>query len=102
MKRVFIAFSNETTVLIGRWPVKEISMRLLFLTLLGLVACDPLGCDDGLVDQCLRKQVFDKCMDEAPKTGLVTNWNKVISECGSQAYYQSIRRPSQIKPECKP
>jgi hypothetical protein len=55
-------------------------------------------------DQCLRAQVFEKCMRVLPAGPVATqynDWDEVVSECGRQSYYQSIRNREFIKPECQ-
>ena len=55
-------------------------------------------------DQCLRAVVFEKCMRVLPAGPLAAkynDWDEVVSECGRQSYYQSIRNRKHIKPECQ-
>lgn len=60
----------------------------------------------SLPDQCLRAQLFQQCMNslpEGPKTaGKYNDWDEVVEACASSSYFQSIRRVSQIEPECAP
>ena len=56
-------------------------------------------------DQCMRREIFQECMKAlpaGPKATMYNDWNEVVAECESVAYYQSLRRTSQIKPECLP
>lgn len=56
------------------------------------------------VDQCMRRELFDKCMASLPKgpQSTVTNdWDEVVGRCDSIAYYQSLRPKNQIKAACK-
>lgn len=73
------------------------------LLTVGLGGCDPT--DPVLTDQCLRQELFKQCMSRLPKgperVGAAANdWQEVVAECGSQAYYQAKRKASSIKPEC--
>lgn len=69
---------------------------------LTLVACnDP---PPSQVNQCLRAEVFKQCMAILPAGPLATkynDWDEVVSECGSQAYYQSVRKTETIPVECR-
>lgn len=65
------------------------------------------GCDEDpqQADQCMRTKLFESCMRSLPAGPVSTqynDWAEVINECGSVAYYQSLRRESQIKLECRP
>lgn len=45
-------------------------------------------------DQELRAKLFQECLKLIPKGPQVVkynDWDEVVSECGSQAYYQSMR-----------
>lgn len=81
--------------------------RLLILSVLALTACSeevPIMKNAHIVDQCLRSTVFQQCMKVLPAGPLATkynDWDEVVSECGRQAYYQSIRNRQFIKPECQ-
>lgn len=65
------------------------------------------GCElpeDPAVDQRKRQALFDKCLANIPKgpSSVVNNdWDEVVSECSSAAYYQSLRIKSQIPLECR-
>ena len=55
-------------------------------------------------DQCLRAVIFEKCMRVLPAGPVATqynDWDEVVSECGRQSYYQSIRNREFVKPECQ-
>lgn len=57
-------------------------------------------------DQCLRQEIFKQCVANIPKgpthlTASGNDWDEVISQCESAAYYQSMRIKSIIKPECR-
>ncbi len=68
----------------------------------GLGGCaDP---DPQLVDQCMRREIFQQCMKAlpaGPKATRYNDWGEVVSKCEDVAYYQSLRRKSWIKPECQ-
>ena len=69
----------------------------------GLGGCaDP---DPQRVDQCMRREIFQQCLTNlpaGPKATMYNDWDEVVKECENVAYYQSLRRQSGIKPECRP
>ena len=68
----------------------------------GLGGCSP---DPRTVDQCMRQEIFQQCMKAlpaGPKATMYNDWDEVVGQCDSVAHYQSLRRKSQIKPECQP
>ena len=73
------------------------------IVLLLLAGCE-WGTQSFAPDQCIRNQIFERCLTTVPKGPDHTrynDWSEVIEECGSQAYYQSLRDKDTIKPECK-
>lgn len=66
------------------------------------------GCSDEMrtdPDQCLRVELFRECMRSVPAGPVSTkynDWSEVVSECGSQSYYQSRRNRALIAEECRP
>ena len=66
------------------------------------------GCadpDQTRADQCMRREIFQQCMKAlpaGPKATMYNDWDEVVGKCEDVAYYQSLRRKSQIKPECLP
>ena len=83
-------------------------MKKLFLLLpLLLIACgkdDKPFIDERVANQCLRRELFNECMKMLPAGPLATkynDWDEVVAECGSQAYYMSQRIKSTIPPECR-
>lgn len=67
-----------------------------------------LGCSvpesSNGTDQCLRQELFSKCLAELPKGPDSTNyndWAEVVSSCQNAAYYHSIRKLEFVKPECR-
>jgi len=55
-------------------------------------------------DQCIRAEQFQQCLASVPAGPTSTqynDWSEVVSECRNTAYYQSLRDPSAIKPECR-
>lgn len=55
-------------------------------------------------DQCLRAEIFQACMKalpQGPQQTKFNDWDEVVEACASTAYYQSVRLPEHIKPECK-
>ena len=79
-------------------------MRAAFaMSLLLLAGCGEYATPEP--DQCLRAELFKSCMASLPAGPQATkynDWDEVVSACGSQAYYQSLRRPANIAKECKP
>lgn len=81
--------------------------KLLLILPLLLVACskdDKPFIDERVANQCLRREIFNECMKILPAGPLATkynDWDEVVGECGSQAYYLSIRNKSTIPPECR-
>ena len=76
---------------------------VLILTVLVLAGCAPS--DPQSYDQCMRREIFMQCMQALPAGPLATkynDWDEVVSECGSQAVYLSMRRQSRIPVECRP
>jgi hypothetical protein len=66
------------------------------------------GCadqDPQSLDQCMRREIFQQCMKALPAGPTATmynDWDEVVGAGESAAHYQSLRRKSQIKPECGP
>lgn len=66
------------------------------------------GCanpDPQMADQCMRREIFQQCMKAlpaGPKATMYNDWDEVVAKCEDAAYYQSLRRTSQVKPECRP
>ncbi len=55
-------------------------------------------------DQCLRVELFERCMKllpAGPKHTQYNDWDEVVSECETAAYQQSLRSKKHIKPECR-
>jgi hypothetical protein len=74
---------------------------LLCSMLMSLAACQPT---QTIVDQCMRVELFSRCLAAAPagpQTTTYNDWAEVISQCRSEAYYQSLRMRAHIKPECR-
>ncbi len=54
-------------------------------------------------DQCLRREIFQQCMKALPAGPQATkynDWDEVVGECESVAYYQSLKKKTQITAEC--
>ena len=53
-------------------------------------------------DQCIRREIFLQCISITDPHPNLNNDNraKIISECGTQSYYLSLRQKSRVKPEC--
>ena len=56
------------------------------------------GCDEvkgPVVNQEIRERLFFQCLERIPKGPEQTkynDWDDVVSECGTQAYYMSLNR----------
>jgi hypothetical protein len=80
--------------------------KLILLSLLLLAAChdDKPFIDERVANQCLRRELFNECMKMLPAGPVATkynDWDEVVAECGSQAYYMSHRRESTIPQGCR-
>lgn len=77
-------------------------MRIAIAAIIALAAA---GCDDvSIADQCLRAERFDACLKSlpaGPQSTRYNDWSEVVSACESAAYYQSLRKKSAIRAECK-
>jgi hypothetical protein len=75
----------------------------IITALLLLTGCDSPISSNG-PNQCMRQKLFKECLELlpiGPRTVSNSNdWDEVVSECGSQAYYQSLRRRDQIDVKC--
>jgi hypothetical protein len=80
---------------------------LLIITILGITACNSetqIMAPANIIDQCMRPKLFEQCMKLLPAGPVATqynDWDEVVSECGRQAYYQSVRKREFVKPECR-
>ena len=69
--------------------------------LLLLTACSVLV--GPSVDQCLRAELTQTCLEKVPagpSTVTFNDWAEVVNACAQMAYYQAIRQPAVIRPEC--
>jgi hypothetical protein len=61
--------------------------------------------DDVIImDQCLRREIFNECLKNLPGGPVATkynDWDEVVSECRTAAYYMSKRKRAVVKPECE-
>jgi hypothetical protein len=87
-------------------------IKLIFtlITIAFLSGCDlsqnQAPVDKTISNQCIRAELFKQCMSMIPvgPSTLVdtkNNWSDVVSECGTQSYYQSLRAKSKIPVECR-
>lgn len=66
------------------------------------------GCNsssDPLPDQCLRRELFARCLTAVPNERGSTvhiDWDEVIRACDGVAFHQSLRSLDQITAECRP
>ena len=62
------------------------------------------GCTESTgPDQCLRREIFQQCMKALPAGPQATkynDWDEVVDKCESVAYYQSLKKKTQITAEC--
>lgn len=83
---------------------------ILLLALLALAGCHRIGEEpiirpDPAVDQCLRVELFNACLravPAGPTTVKNNDWAEVVEECQHASYYQALRQPAFVKPECRP
>ncbi len=67
-----------------------------------LAGCEPV--QTSVLDQCLRQQLFERCMASlpaGPESTRYNDWDDVVSECEDQAMYASYRSPKFVKAECR-
>ena len=66
-------------------------MKIIIAVLcLGMVGCNKC---EYVENQTKRQEIFFKCMKALPAGPQATkynDWDEVVSECGSQAYYMSL------------
>lgn len=71
-----------------------------------IVALMLTGCTPEQIsgrDQCMRNEIFMACLEavpDGPESTKYNDWAEVVGECEAAAYYQSLRRKSQISEEC--
>ena len=62
------------------------------------------GCTESTgPDQCLRREIFQQCMKSLPAGPHATkynDWDEVVGKCETVAYYQSLKKKTQISAEC--
>lgn len=86
-----------------RWLDREPNLILAMLAL-GVVVVLMAGCVPTQPDQCLRAELFDRCMKALPAGPAATkynDWDEVVAECDDAAYRQSLRTTDSIKQECR-
>ena len=74
---------------------------IILVTML-LSACDAMK--SPTPNQCLRQELFEKCMVILPKGPDATkynDWAEVVTACSQQSYYSSLRPETQIPIQCK-
>lgn len=77
--------------------IKKLMVALLFITILSACA----ESDESVPDNCLRAEIFKQCMAAIPNNLHDANFSLSINACDSAALYQSKRRTSLIKKECR-
>lgn len=76
---------------------------LAILVALSLCSCG-VDAQDEAFDQCLRVELFERCMKAIPPGPTTTeynDWDEVVASCDNASYYQSLRPAWSIKPECR-
>lgn len=76
----------------------------VFILCLSLLACGPTE-ETAIPDQCLRQIIFFKCLKNipvGPKEAKYNDWDEVVGQCDSVAYWQSMRQRKLISAECLP
>jgi len=72
--------------------------------ILSLAGCGEPDPDQSMHDQCLREQLFSKCLSAVPNGPITTNsdsWSEVVHACSDTATYLSTRPRYSIKRECR-
>jgi hypothetical protein len=71
-----------------------------FLLVLALLA----GCGPSTItDQCLRKELFSKCMKlspDDPGSAVYKSHEELVTYCANASLSRSSRPPEQVKPAC--
>ena len=71
-----------------------------FLLVLALLA----GCGPSTItDQCLRKELFSKCMElspDDPGSAVYKSPEELLTYCANASLSRSSRPPEQVKPAC--
>ena len=76
-------------------------MTILIFTLILLSGC---ASERSSANQCLRREMFKECLQlipEGPNKTKYNDWDEVIAQCSTTAYYQSLRKTRSIPLECK-
>lgn len=83
-------------------------MKIVLTAALASAALLLAGCEvqppSQQPDQCLRAELFAKCMSSlppGPEMPHYNDWDEVVQVCDQAAYYQSNRPIEAIKPECR-
>lgn len=79
---------------------------LIAVAVLILSACgDPTPMPKYDIDQCMRREIFQQCLQALPKgpehVSNSNDWAEVVEACESAAHDQSFRIAGHVKPECK-
>lgn len=78
----------------------------LIVCTLALAACgDAVNPTKSIytTDQCLRAELFAKCMAAIPAGPLASkynDWDEVVGQCADASFYQANRQRRFVKPEC--
>jgi hypothetical protein len=69
------------------------------LVLVLLAGCGP----STITDQCLRKELFSKCMDVSPDdpgSAVYKSHEELLTYCANASLSRSSKPPEQVKPAC--
>jgi hypothetical protein len=70
--------------------MKTVNYILIAIGLMMIAGCDAFEAPVYHEDPKLRQEIFFKCMQSlpaGPQSTKYNDWDEVVSECGSQAYY---------------
>lgn len=72
-----------------------------------IVVCSCIvGCGEkSAPDQCLRRDLFQQCLQSlpaGPSSTKYNDWDEVVEQCEQSAWMQSIRKLSSISDDCQP
>jgi hypothetical protein len=88
-----------------RIPVLILLLWGLAGALVGCSESSPNSTPDKIVNnQCLRVELFQQCMKNlpaGPNATMYNDWDEVVSQCETAAYYQAKRPMFSVPRECR-
>ncbi len=75
--------------------------KLIIIAAVALTACSD---NPTMTDQCMRVQLFQECMKAlpaGPQDTKYNDWDEVVAKCDQVSYWQSQRKASHVKLECR-